>query len=362
MKILHAADIHLASKIDARLPKELADIRRAEVRKSFQNMLKYANEHNIHIILLAGDIFDSDLPLKHDKLFFYQLIEENSHITFYYLRGNHDCKTSYTKQLENLKTFSDCWQYYTIYTKQTTTERDIILAGIEQTTQNASSLYSDLNLMQHTINILLLHGQESNSQYGKDIVNIAALKNKNIDYLALGHIHKYTYKALDSRGYYAYSGCLEGRGFDELGPKGFIELTVENNKITHKFIPTSQREILEIAIDLTDCNSFSNALTKIKQKIELKQENIYRLILKGAVSFATTTLAEIVKNHFSTNCFFIEVQDKTTTQQNIEAIKTENSLRGEFTRIVLQANEHNLEFKEKVIALGLKALSGTELE
>lgn len=360
MKILHAADLHLASKMDAHLPKDLADVRRIEVRKSFQNMINYANAHSIQTILLAGDIFDSDLPLKHDKTFFYQLLAENSHITFYYLRGNHDCKTNYTEQLENVKTFTDSWQYYTLSTQNN--GKDIIIAGIEQTEQNSTNLYHHLNLMQNTINIVLLHGQESRTQYGKDIVNITALQNKNIDYLALGHIHKYTYKRLDSRGHYAYSGCLEGRGFDELGPKGFIELTIENGKINHKFVATSQREILEITIDITDCNSFANALTKIKKEVQLNQQNIYKLILIGAVSFTTTTLAEIVKNHFSTNCFFIAVQDKTTTKQNITEIQKENSLRGEFVRTVLQAKEWNAECKEKIITLGLKALSNTELQ
>ena len=57
------------------------------------------------------------------------------------------------------------------------------------------------------------------------------LKEKNIDYLALGHIHEYSQGQIDLRGKYAYSGCLEGRGFDELGEKGFILIDVSDGVV-----------------------------------------------------------------------------------------------------------------------------------
>ena len=63
--------------------------------------------------------------------------------------------------------------------------------------------------------------------YKNTLMNIA-LKNKNIDYLALGHIHGYKEAPLDGRGKYCYPGCLEGRGFDECGKKGFVLLNIEN--------------------------------------------------------------------------------------------------------------------------------------
>ena len=46
-------------------------------------------------------------------------------------------------------------------------------------------------------------------------------KEKNIDYLALGHVHEYRSGQLDGRGVWAYSGCPEGRGFDETGKNAF---------------------------------------------------------------------------------------------------------------------------------------------
>lgn len=70
-----------------------------------------------------------------------------------------------------------------------------------------------------------MHGQIRDTS-GKDKINVSKLRNKNIDYLALGHIHTFTSIKIDDRGTGVYSGCLEGRGFDECEDKGFVELTI----------------------------------------------------------------------------------------------------------------------------------------
>ena len=81
------------------------------------------------------------------------------------------------------------------------------------------------------VNIVVLHGQIA-SVSGVDQVNLKRIQGENIDYLALGHIHSHSAEKLDSAGYYCYPGCLEGRGFDECGEKGFILLDITNGRLT----------------------------------------------------------------------------------------------------------------------------------
>ena len=68
MKFIHCADLHLGSKISSKFPKEISEERRAEVRNSFRRMVGYANENAIDVIVLAGDVFDSEKPFKKDRL------------------------------------------------------------------------------------------------------------------------------------------------------------------------------------------------------------------------------------------------------------------------------------------------------
>ncbi|MDE6128845.1 MAG: metallophosphoesterase, partial [Lachnospiraceae bacterium] len=111
MKMIHCADIHLGSKMEAKLPKEKADERKNEVRVSFERMVQYAKNEGVRVILLSGDVFDSDRPLKKDKAFFYSVVKNNPEIDFLYLRGNHDSEESYTESdLDNLKTFGTEWK------------------------------------------------------------------------------------------------------------------------------------------------------------------------------------------------------------------------------------------------------------
>ena len=80
MKIIHTADIHLGSRMDSRFSKEIADERKAELRNTFKRLVEYAKENDVSVIMLCGDVFDSDRPFKKDKDFFYGVITANHDI------------------------------------------------------------------------------------------------------------------------------------------------------------------------------------------------------------------------------------------------------------------------------------------
>ena len=58
-KVLHAADFHLDSAFRA-LPEEQARLRRQESRELPGRLVDWANDHGARLMLLAGDLFDSD--------------------------------------------------------------------------------------------------------------------------------------------------------------------------------------------------------------------------------------------------------------------------------------------------------------
>ena len=109
-----------------------------------------------------------------------------------------------------------------------------------------------------------------------------SLKNKNIDYLALGHLHSYRQGKLDSRATYAYSGCLEGRGFDECGEKGFILLDIHNNTFNTTFTPFAKRTLHEIKVDITNLYSLQQIQEEIQKNIQnIKKDSLLRIVFVG---------------------------------------------------------------------------------
>ena len=354
MKILHTADIHLGSKLESKFPKDKSDIRKKEILNSFGRMIDYANENNINTILLSGDVFDKDKPALKDKDYFYKAIKNNPHITFYYLNGNHDKDGSYSQtDVENLKTFNkEAFTYYQ--------EGNLCIAGIEMTSANARSFYSQLKLDKNNLNIVMLHGDATDSA-GMDKVKIDSLKNKGIDYLALGHIHTHKDGRIDDRGVYAFPGCLEGRGFDECGEKGFIVLDVTDH-IEYEFIPFASRTIHELDLDITDSNDLYDVVNKAKKLVkDINKKDILRINLVGEVNVGMELNEKDIEVSLN-DYFFTNVKNKTTMKINLSDYDDDKSLIGEFIRGVYNNPEYTDEEKQRLINAGLRAINGKEVE
>ncbi len=345
MKIIHCADVHLGSKID-RFPKEISQKRKEEVRKSFSRMVEFAKKEGVKLLLLAGDVFDGEKPYKKDTDFFYNTIKAFPEIDFFYLRGNHD-ELGERVELENLKTFSTEWRSYTY--------GDLVISGIELQKCNERSYYSTLSLDEKKQNIVLLHGQ-----IGEEI-NLKNLRDKGIDYLALGHVHTYAEGKLDDRGRYAYSGCLEGRGFDETGEKGFLLLDSETGLIP-TFYPFSKSVIHREEVDVGGLTEGYKMARKAREQIGFIAEDIYRVELVGEVDADVEEFANDVRKHLEDACAYLSVKDCTKKKIDYAAYENELSLRGEFVRTVREDTSYTEEEKAQIIAYGLKALSGREVD
>ena len=360
MKIIHCSDLHLDSKMQTNLTKEKAKERRNEILMTFQKLVQYAKEEGVKIILIAGDMFDSNKITVKAKNIVKDAIINAPEIDFLYLKGNHDEADFIQEEeqkIENLKTFSkEAWTTYSY--------NNIKITGIEFGEKSEFDIYSSLILDKNDINIVCLHGQESKYE-AKDkaeIINMQELKNKNIDYLALGHIHKYKEQKLDTRGVYCYSGCLEGRGFDECGQKGFVLLDIEDGKIERNFIPFAQRTLHEIPVDITKTNTTSETIAKIESNIvDIPKEDLVKIILTGKVELESERDIDYILKNYQDRFYYLKVYDETLPLIDYEKYENDASLKGEFIRLVLSQKITDKEKKE-IIVTGIKALSGEEID
>ena len=369
MKIIHCADLHLGSKIRAKLPEEKAEIRRKEVRQAFDGMLRYARDNGVEAVLVCGDAFDSDRPSLRDRRFFYESVAKYAEITFFYLRGNHDSKEAgdLSQAPANLKTFTDSWRSFPL--------GDCMVTGAELNGKNAEELQRSLTLPAEKKNIVMLHGDVGGE------IDLSRLKNKNIDYLALGHIHTYARGKLDERGTYAYSGCLEGRGYDECGKKGFVLLETrgtagaggaarginddgtENDAFFCRFVPSSLREITEYRVDVSSANSDREAADLAERAVTSPKKDMIRVYLTGEVSFDRKYLIKTVEETLEQRrYFFVSVKDETRAKCDFSLYEKDRSVKGEFVRLVLSREDLSAEEKDAVIRLGISALENNEAD
>lgn len=360
MKLIHCADIHLDSKLRTNLTSSQARERRNELLLTFERMVSYGKENGVDAILIAGDLFDTGSVTVKTRTAVASAITENPEIEFYYLKGNHDTDnflSAWEELPENLHLFSEEWKSYQL--------GEVTISGVELSTENTNIIYDGLVLDPNHLNLVMMHGQEATYQ-GRDkteIIQIPELKNKYIDYLALGHIHSYTMEAIDARGKYCYSGCLEGRGYDECGEKGFVMLDIIDGKIETEFVPFAKRLIHEVEIDISDLHNSKLIDQKMEQELsKISNEDMVKVILKGKVSvYAERDLYYLETKHKESFYGFKLEDDLVRLQLNPKDYEKDASLKGEFIRL-LMSKELDEEKESAIIELGLKALAGEEVD
>lgn len=258
-KIIHCADLHLDSPMETHMTEEQASIRNTEIIHTFLRLTEYAVKNDVRAVIIAGDMFDGERIKIRTVDEILDAIRRTPNVDYLYLAGNHDGATyafADHDMPDNLKIFGKEWKTYKY--------DSVAISGVEICEANSQSLYVQVPHENGVANIVTLHGQ-AGVVSGVDQVNISKLKNKGIDYLALGHIHTYAEQTLDGKGIYCYSGCLEGRGFDECGPKGFVLLTVDSNRIQHEFVPFSRRQLHRVLVDITGLTKNSEIGQKMKR-------------------------------------------------------------------------------------------------
>lgn len=361
MRILHCADLHLDSKMEANLSKEKAKVRKNELLQTFIRMVDYANNNDVDAIIIAGDLFDTKIVSATARNVVYDGICKYPEIEFYYLRGNHD-ENSFLNALEeipdNLKIFDEKWTKYSLKNSKI-----IKIYGAEINKENSNSIYNSLVLDNDEFNIVILHGQES-EYFGKDkteIINLTALKYKGIDYLALGHIHSYKEGSLDARGKYCYSGCIEGRGFDECGEHGFVLLDIdeEKKKLTTTFVPFAYRNVYEKEVDISGCMTSMEVIQRIENNIEeYSEKSIIKIVLTGNVDVECEKDIDFILEKIVHRFFFVKIYDKSKIIVNYDDFMLDMSLKGEFVRLIRSSAELDEEMKSEVIRMGILALAG----
>ena len=406
VKLIHTADLHLDSAFRSRFTKEEAENRRQKQLMAWKELLSFAVEKKVQGILIAGDLFDSPVVSHGTMDFFLSTISEHPEISFFYLRGNHDTENTFRYQEnlpKNLFLFSEKGKKYRLNDR-------LLLAGVEYGTKDSSFGENEgatqgteqaaeqgvgqenahgaealrkseseseeeskfLKLKEEDCNILLLHGAlyqgsaKGDAVQGEEGIFLKNLEKLPLSYIALGHIHKGGEGKLNNGALWAYPGCLQGRGFDEEGERGFLYLKVEEEKkeIHKEFIPIKQGEFRILEIELLEDEGTLACLKKIEEEMEkasISKEDSLRIILKGKKGLEQERNLRYLQLQLQDSVFFLEIRDECELSWNREEAMKEKSLKGEFLRVLAAADNLSKEEQEEIIALGMGLLQGGEL-
>ena len=358
LKIIHTADIHIASPLRG-LTGEKAQRRKAEIIDGFARLCAYAKSQAVAVVLIVGDLFDDNAVERGVLSQVLSIIENAKPTSFFYVLGNHDELSLQGATLpDNLFTFSKArgWQSYDV-------GENVAITGMDSRYFSMDK-FETLTLSPNRFNVLLLHG-DIYTQGGKESIPLALLQNKHVDYLALGHIHATDVEAkpLDARGKYRYCGCPEGRGFDELGKKGFFLLDIQNGRIVNeRFLSFARREMVERRVDVSACATYADLENKTLSALQnCRAEDMVKIVLCGNHAYGLKKDLALLSVRIGERFFHLKIEDESRPQIEPSAYERDCTERGEFVREVYRAALVK-ELETEILEVGLKALDGEEIE
>lgn len=361
LRILHAADLHLDSPFEA-LAEEKAALRRAEQRRLLEMIAETAVTEGADIILLAGDLLDSDSAYTETAE---TLLRAFSGITIpvFIAPGNHDfysARSPYARlELpENVHIFkTEELQCVTLPEKSA---RVWGCAFTDKFNRGPLAGFSYEN-PDGVLDIMVVHGDAENASSPNGPISQDELARCGMDYVALGHIHTYSGKLRAGKTVYAWPGCPEGRGFDETGEKGVILADVSDSGVSIRFTPMPGRryEILTV-----DAGGDRDVFEAVRQALPAgTQDDIYRILLTGERAAPPET-AELYRE-LSGRFFQLQLRDMTAISRDVWEKAGEDTLRGRFLSRLRTRHDAAQSDDERALIvmaarMGLRALDNGE--
>jgi exonuclease SbcD len=329
VKILHFADLHLGVETYERLdPATGLSSRLLDFLKALDQVVDYALENKIDLVLFCGDAYKSREPTQTQQREFAKRISRlsTSGIPIFLLIGNHDLPNAIGKA-----TSTEIFDTLVVKNVYVSNRPDVyrILTGsgdvqvvslpwlrrsallTKEETKNLTFDQMNQKLQQALTNVIAAKAQELDptlpailaahvwvtgatvgSERSMTIGQEHALLLSNVvhpafDYIALGHIHKH--QVLEQNPPVVYAGSLERLDFsDEEDDKGFYLVEIEPDSETGKrrvsfdFHPVVGRRFITINVDIESQDAEPTAT--VLKSIAEQQDKVRNAIVRLSIS------------------------------------------------------------------------------
>ena len=373
IKVLHTGDIHLDAPF-SKLDVSRAEIRRSELRAAFTSMMTYARTSGVDLVLMTGDIFDNEFVTR-ETIALMRREFERVQAKVVIAPGNHD----YVNEKSIWKSHGVFPSNVYIFTddkpsKFVFDDLGVCVYGYAFT---APDMYgwpldgmsvNDKNM----INIVCAHAHVSPSPSPYCRLTPSQIESFGADYTALGHVHN-PVESVQKVGscYYAYCGCLEGRSFNELGPKGAFILEMDKKDGEFSLNPHKVRfskkvyEYCDIKVDgARTLGDIENAISAAISEKKYGDDIMLQARLSGSVDPSLVISEAILEASFP-SLAYLDLIDDTSPTFDTDSLMNDMTVRGEFYRVLLpKLNSPDAGERETAAAAlraGLSALNGENI-
>ncbi len=334
IRVLHFADVHIGMENFGKIDNETGVSSRVrDFLARLDDMVVYAREQDVDLIIFAGDAFKTATPSPtFQREFAHRIMDLATLAPVVMLIGNHDIQPNQSKasSIEIYDTLAvpnvlvaDSFNVHEVNTK-----RGRVVIGVApypvrarlmqdralhgKTIREIDEMLEDVlaNLLKdlaeeadrlagvgvprlltgHFTVAGALLGSERNVMIGRDVqVPLSLMADARWDYVALGHIHKHQNLTRGRDGVPAvvYSGSIERIDFgEEADDKGFCWIELAYRDTSWKFVPLNARPMLTIKADCRQDKLPTETVLRL-----IKQHKVDGAIVRLEVSFIPETEA-----------------------------------------------------------------------
>lgn len=280
--------------------------KRADIWLTFEKIIATAEKNRIDLLLVAGDLFDSQEADIDDILRVSRAFRSLTHTQVIIIGGNHDYYNERT--LYALVQWPD--NVVILKTGEMEAiwfpELNVQVYGMSwiRNTYREPPFNTNITLDPNITNILLLHGDAINQT--SEYMPLDLSQWQDFDYIALGHVHQHQFLGENA----AYCGSPEALDFGEEGDHGIVVGQFKDSGCEKTFIQTQHRHYVNAQLNLMSDMSEG----QIKEKIlnldtdENRMNNYYRVQIDGYLD--PTIDFEAIKRELERSFYYLEILDE----------------------------------------------------
>ena len=360
MKIVHFADLHLDSQFAwAGAAGEVARRRRQALRETLLRIVTLAREVGADALFCGGDLYEHERFTADTAEFLRTTFAELDPTPVYLAPGNHDwfgpqSLYAVVEWSPNVHVFRES------SLRRVELDDGLTLWGAAHLAPaNTNNFLDGFRMQGDGLHLALFHGAERSwfSEQGGGKQPHAPFDAWQIEHAGLRHAFLGHYHRPKDEERHTYPGNPDPLEFGEDGDRGAVVATIDGNgTITRERRRVAVTVTHDLELDVTGCTTQQQIRDRISDRI-VGLSGLARLTVRGelepAVDLREIDLREAMRS-------FDAVQIRIDELQNgydIEAIRREHTVRGQFVTDVLAADLPSDE-ERRVLISGLRALDG----
>jgi len=351
MKILHTADIHIGYENFGRLdPATGLNTRLLDFKRCFDFMVETAIKEQVDVFLFCGDAYRTHDPSPTQQKIFVDCLKPiaDAGIPMVMLTGNHDQPVSFGKassisifehltgkvmvfEQPDLKVIqtasgplqvlglpwpvrSKLWAKEEHKQKSPSEVREMIEAKYAEYIKVVMEQDIDPEVPCVLAAHLTVQGAEMSGSERSSVIQheptflVSSLAHPQLDYVALGHIHRFQDRNKGYKPPVVYASSIERVTFKEAdAEKGFVLVSItgqgRERETQYRFVETPARRFVSVSVDVRDCTNpteriiteirkyvVNEAIVRVRYEVNEDQTNLVDL---AAIRSQLTTAASI---------------------------------------------------------------------